>query len=107
MRPRAHRHAEHRGHPEGPGRDQGHHGLIVRRFGSGAGRRAHEARRHRAQAGQTAEVVAELLERHYDPGYESSTSRNFRHYAQAERLVLAGPDMQAMAAGAAQLLRSA
>ena len=63
--------------------------------------------KQRAQAGQTAEVVAELLERHYDPGYESSTSRNFRQYAQAEPLVLAGPDKQAMADGAAQLLRSA
>mgnify|MGYP000429187370 CR=1 FL=1 len=61
----------------------------------------------RVHAGQTAEVVAELLERHYDPGYESSTSRNFRQYAQAEPLVLAGPDKQAMADGAAQLLRSA
>jgi len=58
----------------------------------------------RVQAGQTAEVVAELLEKHYDPGYETSTARNFRQYAQAPALKLAGPDAQAMAQAAATLL---
>ena len=58
----------------------------------------------RVQAGQTAEVVAELLEKHYDPGYETSTARNFRQYAQAPALKLAGPDAQAMAQAAANLL---
>jgi tRNA 2-selenouridine synthase len=30
--------------------------------------------------GQFAQVVHELLERHYDPGYESSTRRNFKRF---------------------------
>ena len=48
-------------------------------------------------AGQTAEVVAQLLEQHYDPGYETSTARNFSQYTQAPVLALAGPDRPAMA----------
>lgn len=53
--------------------------------------------KNRVHAGQTAQVVAELLEKHYDPGYETSTARNFRQYAQAQPLALSGPgpvDMQ-------------
>lgn len=61
----------------------------------------------RVQAGQTAQVVAELLERHYDPGYETSTARNFRHYAQAPQLPLAGPSHAAMADAARQCLAQA
>ena len=60
----------------------------------------------RVQAGHTAEVVAELLEKHYDPGYETSTARNFRHYTQAPVLQLAGPDHGAMASAAGQCLPS-
>jgi tRNA 2-selenouridine synthase len=56
--------------------------------------------------GQMAQVVADLLEKHYDPGYESSTRRNFAHYEQAAVLALPGPDAQAMQAAAAQLLAS-
>ncbi len=59
----------------------------------------------RVHAGQTAEVVAELLEKHYDPGYETSTARNFRQYAQALALPLSGPDSQAMSRAASQLLQ--
>ena len=58
----------------------------------------------RVQAGQTREVVAELLEKHYDPGYETSTARNFSHYAKAQSLALSGPGMDAMAQAAAALL---
>ena len=54
----------------------------------------------RVHEGQTAEVVAELLEKHYDPGYENSTARNFRQYAQAPVLTLAGPDPKTMAEAA-------
>ncbi|MBM3386828.1 MAG: tRNA 2-selenouridine(34) synthase MnmH [Betaproteobacteria bacterium] len=43
------------------------------------------------RAGQTAAVVADLLQRHYDPGYEHSTARNFGQYAQAPVLNLASP----------------
>ena len=58
----------------------------------------------RVRAGQTAEVVAELLDKHYDPGYETSTARNFRQYAQALGLALTGPQHAAMAHAARQLL---
>jgi tRNA 2-selenouridine synthase len=59
----------------------------------------------RAQAGDTAQVVAELLEKHYDPGYEASTSRNFKQYAKALPLPLRGPSGTDMAA-AAQMLQA-
>ena len=57
----------------------------------------------RAHAGQTAEVVAELLEKHYDPGYETSTARNFKQYAKALPLPLPGPSGAAMATAAKAL----
>ena len=68
------------------------------------GRAVVEDWKARVQAGQTAEVVAELLEKHYDPGYESSTARNFRRYALARPLALKGPGLDAMASAAATLL---
>jgi len=55
------------------------------------------------RAGQTPSVVAELLQRHYDPGYESSTARNFEHYPQAESVTLLSPDASDMRRAAAQL----
>ena len=61
----------------------------------------------RVHAGQTAAVVAELLGKHYDPGYETSTARNFGHYPQALALPLSGPGASAMAAAAATLLQQA
>ena len=61
----------------------------------------------RVHAGQTAEVVAELLEKHYDPGYQASTSRNFRHYPQALALSPAGPGEKAMTEAAGLLQRQA
>ncbi len=57
----------------------------------------------RAHAGQPAEVVAELLEKHYDPGYETSTARNFKQYAKALPLHLPGPSQADMAAAAKAL----
>ena len=71
------------------------------------GRKVIDDWKARVQAGQTREVVAELLEKHYDPGYETSTARNFRHYAQAPVLQLAGPDHKAMADAARQWLSQA
>ncbi len=68
------------------------------------GRAVIEDWKARVHAGQTAEVVAELLEKHYDPGYESSTARNFSQYAQARPLALKGPGTEAMASAAAALL---
>jgi len=68
------------------------------------GRAMVDAWKARVQAGHTAEVVAELLEKHYDPGYETSTARNFRHYVQAPVLHLTGPSHSAMAEAAGQWL---
>lgn len=70
------------------------------------GRAVVEDWKAQAQAGRTAEVVAELLERHYDPGYESSTARNFRQYAQARHLSLSGPGVLAMREAARTLLEA-
>ncbi len=58
------------------------------------------------RSGQTEAVVAALLEQHYDPGYESSTARNFVHYAQAQALPLPGPDHASMGLAARQWLAS-
>ena len=60
------------------------------------GRAVIEDWKARVHAGHTAQVVGELLEKHYDPGYESSTARNFRQYAQAPVLALSGPGAAAM-----------
>ncbi len=68
------------------------------------GRTVVEDWKARVREGQTAEVVAELLHSHYDPGYETSTSRNFRQYPQALALTLAGPGEPAMTAAAGLLL---
>ncbi|MFM8576580.1 MAG: hypothetical protein ACKOBF_12070 [Limnohabitans sp.] len=59
----------------------------------------------RVHAGQIAVVVAELLEKHYAPGYETSTARNFRQYPAALKLALSGPDADAMAQAASTLLQ--
>ena len=56
------------------------------------------------QAGQIAQVVADLLSVHYDPGYESSTRRNFVQFDQARVLTLQGPSMAAMTAAAQDLV---
>ena len=70
------------------------------------GRAVVENWKAQAHAGHTAEVVAELLEQHYDPGYESSTARNFKHYASSLPLHLEGPGHQDMVKAAQTLLRS-
>jgi tRNA 2-selenouridine synthase len=57
------------------------------------------------RAGQIAQVVAELLSTHYDPGYESSTRRNFVQFDQARVLTLPGHSMEAMDQGARELLQ--
>jgi tRNA 2-selenouridine synthase len=55
-------------------------------------------------AGQIAQVVADLLHDHYDPGYETSTRRNFVQFDQAQVLTLQGHSMQAMELAAQALL---
>ena len=42
-----------------------------------------------ARAGQTEPVVRELLAQHYDPGYASSTRRNFAQFERAQPIALA------------------
>jgi tRNA 2-selenouridine synthase len=56
----------------------------------------------KARASEHAEVVRELLERHYDPIYERSMARNYRGYSEARPLLLddAGPAALARAAAA-------
>ena len=68
------------------------------------GRAVVQAWQARVHAGHTAEVVAELLQKHYDPGYESSTARNFSRYAQAQTLSLAGHEWPHFEAAARALL---
>ena len=41
-----------------------------------------------ARAGRTREVVQQLLDQHYDPGYANSTHRNYAHFAQAHEVVI-------------------
>ena len=55
-------------------------------------------------AGHTEAVVRELLEKHYDPGYASSTRRNFARFEQARVVRLAGRSAAAMAAASAEIL---
>jgi tRNA 2-selenouridine synthase len=45
-----------------------------------------EAWKAQVHDGQTEQVVRELLELHYDPGYAASIRRNFLHYGQAKAL---------------------
>jgi tRNA 2-selenouridine synthase len=55
-------------------------------------------------AGQTEEVVRDLLVKHYDPGYASSIARNFTRYGEARVIAPANRSPAAMAALAAELL---
>jgi len=48
----------------------------------------------RIERGEMREVVTELLSGHYDPGYETSTGKNFMHYVKAP---LIRPDSHSMA----------
>ena len=55
-------------------------------------------------AGAWAELVTDLLERHYDPLYRRSSARNYPHPEQAPVLRPAGLDAQTMAESAAALM---
>lgn len=67
------------------------------------GRAVVSAWQTQALGGQLDAVVADLLSVHYDPGYLTSTRRNFAHFDQARVLSLQGRSPQAMATAAAQL----
>lgn len=58
----------------------------------------------KVQAGQMPEVVRDLLDVHYDPGYATSSARNFTQFAQAPVLVAPNRSMDAMRRLARQLV---
>jgi tRNA 2-selenouridine synthase len=58
------------------------------------------------RAGEIEPVVRELLVRHYDPGYASSTERNFRQFAQARPIAPRDRTPEAMADLARELVAS-
>ena len=57
-------------------------------------------------AGQTEAVVRALLTLHYDPGYASSTRRNFSQFEQARPVPLADRSGPALASAAADILQA-
>jgi tRNA 2-selenouridine synthase len=57
-----------------------------------------------ARAGRHRELVAELLERHYDPAYDRSIERNFLHIRAALTYPLDAPCAQALEAVAERML---
>lgn len=59
------------------------------------------------RAGETAEVVRQLLAQHYDPTYQQSTARNFTRFGQAEAVVLADRSEPTLREAAQALLRAA
>ena len=56
------------------------------------------------RSGQTEAVVRDLLARHYDPGYATSTRRNFTHFDAAEPVVLPDRSDAALARASAEIL---
>ncbi|MFD1711357.1 tRNA 2-selenouridine(34) synthase MnmH [Ottowia sp. GY511] len=56
------------------------------------------------RSGQTEAVVRDLLARHYDPGYATSTRRNFTHFDAAQPVVLADRSGTALAHASAEIL---
>jgi tRNA 2-selenouridine synthase len=58
------------------------------------------------RAGDIEPVVRELLVQHYDPGYASSTARNFKAFAQAQAIVPKDRSPEAMAQLARELVSS-
>jgi tRNA 2-selenouridine synthase len=63
-----------------------------------------EAWQAQVRAGQVEDVVRELLSRHYDPGYASSTARNFRQFADAPTVRPADRGPESMARLAREML---
>ena len=59
-----------------------------------------------ARAGQTETVVRDLLERHYDPGYEKSTRRNFTQFDRARPVTLPNRSPESLARAAGELMRT-
>lgn len=57
-----------------------------------------------ARTGETATVVADLLSQHYDPGYASSTRRNFVQFANAATVALRDRSPREMSRAAQAIL---
>jgi tRNA 2-selenouridine synthase len=70
------------------------------------GRDQVQAWQAQVRAGEIEPVVRELLFKHYDPGYASSTERNFRQFAQAQGIAPRDRSPEAMAALARELVSS-
>ncbi len=70
------------------------------------GRAVIEDWKAKVAAGRTEAVVRELLARHYDPGYASSTRRNFARFDQAQPVPLADRSPRALALAAAVILQA-
>lgn len=68
------------------------------------GREQVEAWQAKVRAGEIEPVVRELLVKHYDPGYASSTQRNFKGFAQARVVAPRDRTPQAMAELARELV---
>lgn len=71
------------------------------------GREQVETWQAQVRAGDIEPVVRELLLKHYDPGYASSTSRNFKGFAQARVVAPRDRTPEAMAALAKELVSAA
>jgi tRNA 2-selenouridine synthase len=70
------------------------------------GREQVQAWQQQVRAGDIEAVVRELLVKHYDPGYASSTQRNFQGFGQAPVLAARDRTPEAMAQLARELVRS-
>jgi tRNA 2-selenouridine synthase len=70
------------------------------------GREQVNAWQAQVRAGDIEPVVRELLLRHYDPGYASSTARNFKAFGEAEAIAPKDRTPESMAALARELLSS-
>jgi len=70
------------------------------------GRAQVEAWQAQVRAGEIEAVVRELLLKHYDPGYASSTHRNFSGFAQAQPIAPVDRTPEAMAQLAREMLGS-
>jgi tRNA 2-selenouridine synthase len=70
------------------------------------GREQVQAWQAQVRAGDIEAVVRELLVKHYDPGYASSTERNFKGFAEARAIAPRDRTPDAMAALARELVAS-
>jgi len=70
------------------------------------GREQVQAWQAEVRAGRVETVVRELLVKHYDPGYASSTERNFKGFAQAQPIAPRDRTPEAMAELAREMVAS-